>query len=102
MPPNPHLYKPVGFNDQDLIKEMMVLMEQIPASVALNPQLARKNSVFANKLRRLKSGLSHGKAASGRNSTSRGGDPAETLHTEQPLLIEEEQVPSASPNKQKD
>ena len=57
MAPPPQLYKPVGFNDQDLIKEIMVLMEKIPTQAALDPKLARKNSIFASRIRRLTAGM---------------------------------------------
>ena len=41
MPPKNALFKPVGFNNQDLIKELMDLMNKIPASAASNPKIVR-------------------------------------------------------------
>ena len=40
MPPKNELFKPVGFNDQELIKELMGLMNKIPPSAASNPKIA--------------------------------------------------------------
>ena len=51
MPPKNELFKPVGFNDQDLIKELMALMNKIPPSAASNPKIARQNAKLARKVK---------------------------------------------------
>ena len=64
MPPKNELFKPVGFNDQDLIKELMSLMNKIPAAAANNPKVAAKNSKLATKMNReaKKAAVSSGEA----------------------------------------
>ncbi len=52
MPPANQIFKPVGFNDQDLIKEIMNLMNQIPVSAADSKALKKQNSMLAAKLRK--------------------------------------------------
>ena len=52
MPPNNKLFKSVGFNDQELIKEIMGLMNKIPSSAAQTPELARSNTMLASKMRK--------------------------------------------------
>lgn len=39
LPPNNKLFKSVGFNDQELIKEIMTLMNKIPSSAAVSPEI---------------------------------------------------------------
>lgn len=51
MPPKNALFKPVGFNNQDLIKELMDLMNKIPASAASNPKIVRQNAKLAKKVK---------------------------------------------------
>lgn len=51
MPPKNALFKPVGFNNQDLIKELMGLMNKIPASAASNPKIARQNAKLGKKVK---------------------------------------------------
>lgn len=51
MPPKNELFKPVGFNDQDLIKELMALMNKIPPSAASNPKVVRQNAKLAKKVK---------------------------------------------------
>jgi hypothetical protein len=50
MPPKNELFKAVGFNDQDMIKEIMVLTNQIPVKAAKSIKMARRNSKLASKL----------------------------------------------------
>ena len=54
MPPSKLLFKSVGYNDQDLIKEIMGLMNQIPSEAAGSARLTRRNTMLASKLEKEK------------------------------------------------
>ena len=52
MPPKNELFKSVGYNDQDLIKEIMTLMNKIPPAAANNSKIQRTNNQLAKKLKK--------------------------------------------------
>ena len=49
------IFKKVGFNDQALVKEIMEMMNKIPASVAKSAKIKRRQGTHANKKSRSKS-----------------------------------------------
>lgn len=49
--PDPKIFKPVGFNTQPKIKEIMELMKKIPPSAAISDELKLQNPSLAKKLK---------------------------------------------------
>ena len=52
MPPKNELFMSVGYNDQDLIKEIMALQDKIPAAAANSSKIQRTNNMLAKKMKK--------------------------------------------------
>ena len=50
LPPKSQIFRPVGFNDQDLIKEIMEIMNKIPPKAAVSNKMKKRNSMLAKKV----------------------------------------------------
>ena len=50
LPPKSEIFRPVGFNDQDLIKEIMEIMNKIPPKAAVSSKMKKRNSMLAKKV----------------------------------------------------